>query len=293
MIDTNKSAGIRENISPLLAEFKDRFLEFEYIDYEILSIIKYLRPAVLCFGVFYLFFAIPDYFLINNPFTFRIIFLNRLTFFILVILLYVGIGHIKSYSKIFMYFTLYEIALSISYLSIFYQYESPNFIIQTFGVIIIIIVIFLIPNRLVYMLASSLFITIGFLILSKFRLPQTQFSEFSAAVVYTILVISLNAITSYRVNYYKRLEYINSKYLEVLSTIDPLTGLYNRFKFDEELGRWINLLKRYNTALSIIIFDLDYFRNINDRFGHLTGDKVMLETVGLIKQVVRKTDIFA
>ena len=78
-----------------------------------------------------------------------------------------------------------------------------------------------------------------------------------------------------------------------MSYTDPLTGGYNRAKFDQELTKWMEYSNRYGTPLSIVIFDLDNFKMINDRHGHLSGDTVMQEIVGIIKAVVRKQDVFA
>ncbi|WP_303525750.1 GGDEF domain-containing protein [Caloramator sp. CAR-1] len=69
--------------------------------------------------------------------------------------------------------------------------------------------------------------------------------------------------------------------------IDPLTGLYNRKVLDKEID---NLIKQ-NVNFSIVIFDLDDFKKVNDTYGHLAGDQVLKEFANVIKKVIRKTDI--
>ncbi|MCX7903772.1 MAG: sensor domain-containing diguanylate cyclase [Caloramator sp.] len=69
--------------------------------------------------------------------------------------------------------------------------------------------------------------------------------------------------------------------------IDQLTGLYNRKVLDKEID---NLIKQ-NINFSIVIFDLDNFKKVNDTYGHLAGDKVLKEFANVIKKVIRKTDI--
>lgn len=81
------------------------------------------------------------------------------------------------------------------------------------------------------------------------------------------------------------------KSLHKLSITDYLTKLYNRRKIDEILLSEINSAKRYHTPLSIIILDVDYFKQINDQYGHLVGDKVLVDLALFLKREVRDTDL--
>ena len=73
--------------------------------------------------------------------------------------------------------------------------------------------------------------------------------------------------------------------------IDALTGAHNRAALDETLEREIELAHRYHSALSIIMFDLDHFKQINDNYGHITGDDVLRECVKCCEQTLRGTDM--
>ncbi len=84
-----------------------------------------------------------------------------------------------------------------------------------------------------------------------------------------------------------------SKELERLSVIDPLTSIYNRRKFNELLISEIDRSKRYRTDLSIIMCDIDHFKNINDTYGHNVGDTALIAFSEKITQSIRETDIFA
>ncbi|ABA88426.1 response receiver sensor diguanylate cyclase [Syntrophotalea carbinolica DSM 2380] len=85
----------------------------------------------------------------------------------------------------------------------------------------------------------------------------------------------------------------NKKLLEELSVRDSLTQLYNHqyyhTRFEEEFSR----AQRYDLPLSCIFFDIDDFKKINDRYGHLTGDMVLRQIARLIKKLLRKSDISA
>ena len=77
----------------------------------------------------------------------------------------------------------------------------------------------------------------------------------------------------------------------LLADLDSLTGLHNRRYFYETLGREVDRAQRYQRRLSLVIVDVDGFKEINDRIGHLAGDAVLAEISDRIRQVVRSADI--
>jgi diguanylate cyclase (GGDEF)-like protein/PAS domain S-box-containing protein len=81
--------------------------------------------------------------------------------------------------------------------------------------------------------------------------------------------------------------------LREMATIDPLTSLYNRRRFSEFLAHEIDRNKRYQTDLSVIMFDIDHFKNINDTYGHEEGDKVLKMFGARMKDIIRESDIIA
>jgi diguanylate cyclase (GGDEF)-like protein len=76
-----------------------------------------------------------------------------------------------------------------------------------------------------------------------------------------------------------------------LADLDALTGLHNRRFFHETLARECARAHRYERKLSLIVFDLDDFKDINDRIGHLAGDAVLSEAAERVRDVVRTADI--
>jgi diguanylate cyclase (GGDEF)-like protein len=76
-----------------------------------------------------------------------------------------------------------------------------------------------------------------------------------------------------------------------LADLDALTGLHNRRFFHETLAREVARAHRYSRQLGLIVFDLDDFKVINDRIGHLAGDSVLAEAAERIRGVVRSADI--
>jgi diguanylate cyclase (GGDEF)-like protein len=76
-----------------------------------------------------------------------------------------------------------------------------------------------------------------------------------------------------------------------LADLDALTGLHNRRYFHETLARECSRAHRYQRKLSLIVFDLDDFKEVNDRIGHLAGDTVLAETAERVRDAVRTSDI--
>jgi len=74
---------------------------------------------------------------------------------------------------------------------------------------------------------------------------------------------------------------------------DPLTKLYNRYKLDEYILLQINHYKRYKENFSLIICDIDFFKQTNDTYGHLVGDEVLKSIAHIIQSTVRGSDIVA
>ncbi|MDQ7732676.1 diguanylate cyclase [Halomonas sp. SpR1] len=81
--------------------------------------------------------------------------------------------------------------------------------------------------------------------------------------------------------------------LKRLATTDMLTGLVNRSQFDTVLKSEINRQNRYARPLSLIMLDIDYFKQINDNYGHDVGDQVLVELADLLKRNLRKADCCA
>lgn len=78
--------------------------------------------------------------------------------------------------------------------------------------------------------------------------------------------------------------------LRVAAYTDPLTGAFNRRYFDRFLETAIGQAREERRSVTVLVFDLDNFKQYNDRFGHGTGDEILRETVKLLKSVVRPTD---
>ena len=109
-------------------------------------------------------------------------------------------------------------------------------------------------------------------------------------MMWKVLVVILIVILAFMWRYFILKRY-NTKLFE-LSITDKLTGLYNRQKTDEELGKEQRKVDRYPDYIcSIMIVDVDYFKSVNDRYGHQTGDSVLRLLAHIFKVTLRQTDV--
>ena len=96
-----------------------------------------------------------------------------------------------------------------------------------------------------------------------------------------------------RVRDYVELLNEQNQQLNELAKLDHLTGIFNSRHFHEFGQKLINLARRNNEPLSLIFIDLDHFKNVNDLYGHLVGDKLLVQVSKSIENHLRTSDMFA
>ncbi len=79
--------------------------------------------------------------------------------------------------------------------------------------------------------------------------------------------------------------------LKVMSQMDGLTQLYNRAHWEKRLSEEVARIHRYGGHMSLMMFDLDFFKKINDNFGHLGGDEVLKKVAQIVTSLLRENDI--
>lgn len=112
---------------------------------------------------------------------------------------------------------------------------------------------------------------------AEFNLVNFLVPTFTAAIVGSLL--ARNKILQYQ--------------LKSLANTDKLTRAVNRQYFDKHLAEEVLLAKRYKQVFSIIFFDLDDFKKVNDQYGHAEGDKALVDFSSIIMSLNRDTDLFA
>ncbi len=132
------------------------------------------------------------------------------------------------------------------------------------------------------------FLILYFLLLN-IDTPKTPFIVFLHTFNAIISILALAATTLFfRTN---TVQLINK--LHYTSSTDPLTGLFNRRRMNIELTQHCKMVKRYDQSNSLILLDIDYFKKINDQYGHAGGDEVLKQFSKLIKEGLRDADIIS
>lgn len=103
----------------------------------------------------------------------------------------------------------------------------------------------------------------------------------------------LNASLENQVEERTQALHLANRELESLAVRDPLTGLYNRRRFDEKLHEYTAVCRQSGRRFALMIIDADHFKHVNDTYGHQTGDAVLRHLAGLIAGCVRSTDFVA
>lgn len=111
-------------------------------------------------------------------------------------------------------------------------------------------------------------------------------------VIPLLLIILIVIITNRKLNNEVNQRKLIEEELNKVINIDSLTNIFNRRKIESLYNEEVIRARRYNRELSIIFFDIDNFKLINDQFGHAIGDEVLVKLSTIIKNNIRSTDFF-
>jgi len=280
-------------ISHITGEFLDQEMEASYLENELHNVATHVRTVANILGVLFFSFVIPDWFVLGPGLPFALILSIRLSS--LIFMIYVGRRLAKSptVKGFIRLVTATELIFTVLFLLAFALYQRADFLIQAFGLMLLLSAFYLIPNRFLNHVALSLVSIAAFLNVALFTVDELSTMHMLAGTVYLILITSASAATFARTSYHKRRLFVNNQRLRRLAVTDSLTHAYNRHKFNEELWRETNRFRRSGAPLSVVIMDLDDFKSINDRFGHLQGDRVLVQVARAIRKEIRVTDVFA
>lgn len=276
----------------VLGEFKDKYLENEFFNYEMMRLSKKIRLLILLFGIIYMSFLWADYFAIKDMYSFIWIASIRILFLLISGILFFLVKHIKRYARLAFVITAYELLALLGFFLILNQYQTFT-ILLFFSMMALTQAIYIIPNKLLYSHLCTVFLCLSFFVFYLKLLEGMNFLlGLKMAGYYTILIIYC-LIGAYSTNFYKRKFYAERNEILKISIIDPVTNIYNRAKFNEELKNWIVQSGSENKPLSLTLFDIDNFKKVNDNYGHLVGDAVMKNLTVIVKNLISYDDVFA
>jgi diguanylate cyclase (GGDEF)-like protein len=275
-----------------LCEFKDKNIEKEFLSYELKRNAKIIGPVIIIYGLVYFMFVFFDYFSIKNFQTFQFIFMVRLIFLAFSVMVYMKMRSFNNYVNMVYLITAYEFVAVLAFLMILNQYEELTFL-TFFSVVAMNAAIFITPNKLINAQFISLFLNIFFFIFPANHISGIDTAVLVKVILYVLMIVTYCNIGFCLNNYYKRKQYADGVELLRLSNTDSLTGIFNRAKFDEEFKKWTNYSNTHENDISLVFFDIDNFKSVNDNYGHMAGDKVIKNIALSIQSKIRSTDIFA
>lgn len=187
---------------------------------------------------------------------------------------------------------LFVVAFSLSA-----QFTTGQITVYVIGIVFVAIIAFLDPRFMagLYIISNAIFLAM----LPLFQPSAILRSSHAISTAYLILgawtvsAILYNSRIKDHIqkktieNQFQKLTELNSKF-EMLSMIDPLTGANNRRKFDETLlSEWARAI-RDKTPISIALADIDYFKNFNDKYGHIEGDECIKQVAKSIMNLLKR-----
>ena len=193
------------------------------------------------------------------------------------------------------------------YIVIFADYEkiTEPYLAQTFKLLLTFIIIAFLMFPIMIYLSGIIIKPIYNLVKQSIKIKNRKYNDVSQ-IESPILEIALlsasfenmaQSINSYQNSLEEKVKQrteellVKNAELLRLSITDNLTKLYNRVKLDKSLQEEMNRSLRYNTNFSIILLDIDYFKKVNDNFGHQVGDEVLIESAQVLSKNIRNVDI--
>jgi two-component system, cell cycle response regulator len=201
---------------------------------------------------------------------------------------------VTEFEPMAMTLTVYE-GLSVSvwfYLAYLLRESYSPLTIQT-GALALVLMIFLIPNRWIHAVSLGATTLLCATALTTQARGWATPLNLWVSTLFMLGVLASAAVLGRRTECERRNQYLRHVKLLQVSHTDPLTGIANRGRFNEALSDWVQCANQYDVPLALVLFDFDDFKAVNDTYGHLIGDQVILRTVNLVDDAIRRRDIFA
>jgi len=292
------------------SEFLDPEMERSFQKHVQPTITRQLKIVLMIWGALLLLFALPDYTALGPTRPFYYLLAYRVIIAVMLLMMFFKITPNTAIFKISYPITLIAIAGFSGFMLLFvFRPDIVNWII---GVIMIQLIgmLMFIPIRFPLSFLAALY---GLVITMVTRWVMGTTKENLIGLFFLLMLpVVTGAATTIRLAIIQRRQYVSlkkaeklnlelqnemdqrlklEKVLKELAATDPLTGLFNRREYEMLFKHEIERARRMKTSLSLGILDLDYFKKVNDTYGHRVGDEVLRRTAELLRKNLRAVEI--
>ena len=275
-----------------IAELKDKKLEKVYFSDFIFASRKMLAVAAILFGGLFFLMVVFNIAVMGLENAFLDVILRLI---VLILSIFVFFVVKKSSNNYFVInsFMSFLIVFIIIYQILFIVNDDTTLMDRAISFVVIMFATFLVPMRWIHSLLFAIGMAVMFTVCSVVFWEPGAVYQLLGVIIYFCITILIGAIFSYNINVYRRLQFVKESELEMLSVTDTLTNTYNRQMVNDTLESWGDSPNEEVQPISIVMFDLDDFKLVNDNYGHHEGDRVLVACADLVKENLRKSDILA
>lgn len=275
-----------------LAEFKDETMEYDFHESEVKKGLQTSRNMVLIFSIINLLFVVLDSLYLNYADISVVIYhslIPRIVILVLGIIVFIFLNKAPNKTTAIKSVIVYAILMYLLHEYIAVHFAPVDLIFEALDLVIMTFGLFIIPNRWITNLCTAALFIMIFEVLTPYTISTLTVGTKILIAIYLFLNVLVVSLLIYRINVQKRVNYFQQLQLEALAKTDVLTNSPNRAACDKTL----NCMCESNSDFSLIIFDIDDFKRINDTYGHISGDEVIVRIINIVKGVIRADDIVA
>ncbi len=274
-------------------------LEEDYRQHFFQSDLNQLRLLLTIYVITNVFYALIDFRLHKNSILLPILFLLRASIFLLSTLSYFTFKHIKSVHKLDNLVLAWSIFVYFISLFVAYARSSIGFYDISIGVMLVLITYLVVPNRLIYRLIPAMIFSLcEMLIAIRMRGLHNSIEILNNASA-LILANFIGFILSIRLYTFRRNQFkaqhqekINRAKIEYLASTDGLTEIFNRRHFLELSNQEFRQFVRHQRGFAVLYLDIDFFKRINDQYGHSVGDMTLQQFASMVRSQIRDVDLW-
>lgn len=271
--------------------FQNSALESGYQEAILKGNKRSLHPVLIVLACTFALFLFPDIMANRgNPLLGRILVL-RIGVILWLAFLVPLVRHAGTPGRMTVLMTASQVIVGVSFLYVSSLYLVPSFTMQLLTFTLMSLSFFVLPCGLLHTTLSTGLLWALFLGIASFRFPHASSQEWLAAILFPVLFILVALSFRLRIEREQRRMHLLHLQLEQMSEQDPLTGAANRYRFTRDLSFLLADAKAGKRVFSVLLMDVDWFKAVNDQYGHQAGDAVLTGVCDLFRHHLRHDDL--